>query len=57
MSHQTIQRRLGFLWWCLRWLPDYPRAPVNRQIESGQKLLDLIGKISRDLVPHAEAAE
>ena len=27
------------------------------EIESGQKLLDLIGEISRDLVPHAEAAE
>jgi hypothetical protein len=27
------------------------------EIESGQKLLDLIGEISRDLVPIAEAAE
>jgi hypothetical protein len=27
------------------------------EIESGQKLLDLIGDISRDLVPIAEAAE
>ena len=27
------------------------------EIESGQKLLDLIGEISRDLAPHAEAAE
>ena len=27
------------------------------EIESGQKLLDLIGEISRDLVPPAEAAE
>ena len=27
------------------------------EIESGQKLLDVIDEISRDLVPHVEAAE
>ena len=27
------------------------------EVESGQRLLDLIGEISRDLVPPAEAAE
>ena len=27
------------------------------ELESGEKLLDLIGEISRDLVPIAEAAE
>ena len=30
---------------------------VAAEIESGQKLLDLIGEISRDLVPAAEAVE
>ena len=30
---------------------------VSRRLEASEKLLDLIGEISRDLVPIAEAAE
>jgi len=32
-------------------------ALSRRDFEAGQKLLDLLDDISRDLVPHVEAAE